>query len=68
MRIAALRAAAGAPDAARILQRDVYGWFTRIARGTYMLSDGGEAALTCFADAVAALPPSGSIPQCPAAL
>jgi hypothetical protein len=68
MRIAALRAATGVPDAARILQHDVYGWFTRIARGTYMLSDGGEEALTCFAVALAALPPSGPIQQCPAAL
>src|SRR5262249_48824706 len=57
MRIAALRAAAGVPGAARILQRNVYGWFTRIARGTYMLSDGGDAALTRFAEAIPALPP-----------
>ena len=56
MRIAALRAAAGVPGAARILQSNVYGWFTRIERGTYMLSDGGNAALTRFAQAFPALP------------
>ena len=68
MRIAALRAAAGVPGAASILQRNVYGWFTRIGRGTYMLSDGGNAALTRFAEAIPALPTaSGPIPPLPAA-
>ena len=42
-------------DAARILQRDVYGWFARLKRGTYVLSDRGRAALGQFADAVDAL-------------
>jgi hypothetical protein len=56
MRLAALRSAAEVPGAARILQRNVYGWFTRLQRGTYALSDGGGAALTRFAVAVAALP------------
>jgi hypothetical protein len=56
MRIAALRAAAGVPGAARILQRNVYGWFTRLQRGTYTLSEGGGRALTRFAVAMAALP------------
>jgi hypothetical protein len=56
MRIGALRAAAGVPGAARILQRDVYGWFTRIKHGTYTLSEGGGRALTRFAVAIAALP------------
>ena len=56
MRIAALRAAAEVPGAARILQRNVYGWFARIERGTYTLSDGGGAAMTRFACAIAALP------------
>ena len=39
----------------RDLQRDVYGWFARIARGTYALSDRGHAALGQFAEAVTAL-------------
>ena len=73
MRLAALRAAAGVPSAARIAQRNVYGWFTRIGRGTYMLSDGGDAALTRFAEAIPALPPpvvsavSGPVQPSPAA-
>lgn len=34
-----------APDAAKILQRNVYGWFVRIERGLYGLTDAGTAAL-----------------------
>ncbi|MCW4116797.1 DUF2161 family putative PD-(D/E)XK-type phosphodiesterase [Aurantimonas sp. MSK8Z-1] len=34
-----------APDAAKILQRDVYGWFERIERGWYGLTPAGRAAL-----------------------
>jgi hypothetical protein len=69
MRLAVLRAQAGVPGAARILQRNVYGWFTRLERGTYMLSDGGAAALARFAATTAALP-AASVPAqpCPAAL
>jgi hypothetical protein len=33
------------PDAAKILLRNVYGWFVRVERGVYTLSDGGRAAL-----------------------
>ena len=36
---------AGAPDAPKILLRNVYGWFTRLERGVYGLSEGGKAAL-----------------------
>jgi hypothetical protein len=39
----ALRAVA--PEAGRILQRNVYGWFERTARGVYQLTQAGEAAL-----------------------
>jgi hypothetical protein len=68
MRIGALRAAAGVPDAARILQRNVYGWFTRIERGTYALSEGGGQALTRFAVAIAALATApGPVRSCPVA-
>ena len=56
MRVAALRAATGVAGAARILQRNVYGWFIRLQRGTYTLSEGGDRALTRFAVAIAALP------------
>jgi hypothetical protein len=55
MRVAELRAATGVADAGRILQRDVYGWFARVGRGTYALSDKGRAALGQFAEAVAML-------------
>ncbi len=55
MRVADLREATGVADAARILQRDVYGWFARLGRGTYGLSDRGRGALGQFAEAVAAL-------------
>ena len=41
----AMRAAADVPDAAAIVSRDVYGWFERVARGTYGLSPRGRAAL-----------------------
>ena len=68
MRIAALRAAAGVPGAARVLQRNVYGWFTRVERGTYALSEAGGRALTRFAAALAALPlPTISVQSCPVA-
>jgi hypothetical protein len=33
------------PDAPKILLSNVYGWFVRIARGTYTLSEVGKAAL-----------------------
>ncbi len=33
------------PDAPKILQRNVYGWFVKIERGVYGLSDGGKSAL-----------------------
>ncbi len=68
MPIGALRAAAGVPGVARILQRNVYGWFTRIARGTYTLSDGGDAALTGFAGTIAALATEDPVQPCPTAL
>jgi len=34
-----------APDAAAILLRNVYGWFARVERGVYRLTEQGEAAL-----------------------
>lgn len=34
-----------APDAPSILQRNVYGWFERVERGVYRLTDAGEMAL-----------------------
>jgi len=57
MRVAALRAVAGVPRAARILQRNVYGWFDRIERGTYRLTPEGDQALNRFAEAIPAFSP-----------
>jgi hypothetical protein len=33
------------PDAPKILLNNVYGWFVRVERGIYTLSEGGKAAL-----------------------
>jgi hypothetical protein len=33
------------PDAGKILLHNVYGWFDRVERGTYVLTDAGHAAL-----------------------
>jgi hypothetical protein len=56
----AIRLATDAPHAAGILQRDVYGWFERVDRGTYALTPRGREAL----DAATAPPasPPGSTP------
>ena len=43
------------PDAAKILLCNVYGWFVRVERGLYALSDSGRAALTLWK---AHLPPA----------
>lgn len=48
MSIKALRATGLVPNAAKILQQDVYGWFQRSARGVYILSDNGRRALETF--------------------
>lgn len=37
-----------APDAAKILQRNVYGWFERLERGVYGLTKEGKAALVTW--------------------
>jgi hypothetical protein len=57
MPVGTLRAAAGVPRAARILQRNVYGWFDRIERGTYRLTPEGDQALSRFAEAIPAITP-----------
>jgi hypothetical protein len=40
----------GVPDAAKILLNNVYGWFVRVKRGLYTLSETGHAALTRWKD------------------
>jgi hypothetical protein len=39
---------AAAPDVAKILRRNVYGWFVNIERGSYGLTDAGRAALVTW--------------------
>jgi hypothetical protein len=55
MRLGELRLVSGVAAAAPILQRNVYGWFDRVSRGTYGLTDAGEQALQHFAQALAVL-------------
>ena len=43
-----------APDAAKILQGNVYGWFERIERGRYGLTASGRVALVSWADHMSA--------------
>ncbi len=43
-----------APDAAKILQGNVYGWFERIERGLYRLTSSGRVALVTLAEHVSA--------------
>jgi hypothetical protein len=57
LRLRDLRAATGVNAAAPMLQRNVYGWFARLARGTYGLAEPGHAALVQFAEALALLAP-----------
>jgi hypothetical protein len=52
MRVGAVKAVAGVPRTARILQRNVYGWFFRIERGIYRLTPEGGQALGRFAEAI----------------
>ena len=61
--LAELREASGVSNAARILQRNVYGWFVRVGRGVYDVSTEGRAALGTFADAVAALAGRAALPR-----
>jgi hypothetical protein len=54
MKAAAVRDAADVPKASAILRANVYGWFEKVARGTYDLAPAGRAALGLYADVVAA--------------
>ncbi|MGE5673984.1 MAG: DUF2161 domain-containing phosphodiesterase [Mycobacterium leprae] len=53
-KLAQLRVAADSPRASSILQDDYYGWFERVRIGVYQLTPKGAAALTTYADVVAA--------------
>jgi len=50
----ALRETGVVPNAASILQRDVYGWFQRVSRATYALTERAGRDLTRFAGALPA--------------
>lgn len=45
-----------APDAATILQNNVYGWFERVERGVYGLTEAGNAALLRWPQSEISLP------------
>ena len=53
--LAELRAATGVAAAARILQRDVYGWFQRVERGVYAITPLGRKELLVYADVLESL-------------
>lgn len=46
--LAALRRSGLVPNASRILQRNVYGWFRRVARATYAVTDQASADIARF--------------------
>jgi hypothetical protein len=54
LKAATVRDATGVVKASAILRDDVYGWFEKIARGTYTLAPAGHAALVQYADVLAA--------------
>ena len=65
-KLTALRETGLVPNAARILQRDVYGWFRRLERSTYGLTDRAAHDLERFQaagklPAVSSEPPSGPL-------
>jgi hypothetical protein len=53
------------PDAPKILLRNVYGWFVRVERGLYTLSEPGRAALVRW-KAHSPAPPEVEMPVSPA--
>jgi hypothetical protein len=54
MKAAAIRDATGVLKAATILRDDVYGWFEKVARGTYAIAPAGRVALVQFAEVLTA--------------
>ena len=54
-KLAEIRAVTGVAGAARILQRDVYGWFQRVERGTYEVTPRGRQELAAYAEALESL-------------
>jgi hypothetical protein len=62
----ALRETGVVPNASSILQRDVYGWFQRVERATYALTERASQDLARFA-ASGTLPPVPAVTSAPAA-
>ena len=54
-KLAEIRRETGVAQAARLLQRDVYGWFQRIERGTYAVTPAGLKDLAVYADVLDSL-------------
>jgi hypothetical protein len=54
-----------APDAAKILAGNVYGWFERLQRGVYGLTASGGQALVTWADPVACAGAPAEAAECP---
>jgi hypothetical protein len=48
MKVAALRVACDAPNAASILRDDFYGWFERVERGVYAVTPKGRRGLKLY--------------------
>ncbi len=48
---ATVKAWAEVPDATRIMAADHYGWFVRVSRGVYDLTDAGRQGITDYGDA-----------------
>jgi hypothetical protein len=54
LRGAAVRDVTGIARASTILRDDVYGWYRKIARGTFEIAPAGRAAVEQYADVLAA--------------
>ena len=63
LRAVAVRWYTGVASAARILQRNVYGWFERVERGVYSLTPRGRTALDIFSEMLTAITASDAAPQ-----
>ncbi|MBP2314003.1 DUF2161 domain-containing phosphodiesterase [Azospirillum soli] len=64
MTLKALRTAGAPKDVAAILQRNVYGWFERVAKGTYTLTGDGLQGIDAFEHALTRdCPAQSSQPQ-----
>ena len=52
LKLTEVRAVTEVTDAARLIQRNVYGWFDKVDRGVYTLSPNGHAALVEYSDMI----------------